>query len=66
LSNFSAKNLLINSHQAHQIAAHPFHHSPMGLPVDKKGLPVDNNPRSFGNHYGFGRHAGLEGLGNCW
>jgi hypothetical protein len=24
LSNFSAKNLLINSHQAHQIAAHPF------------------------------------------
>jgi hypothetical protein len=26
LSNFSAQNLLINSHQAHQIAAHPFHH----------------------------------------
>jgi hypothetical protein len=24
LSNFSAKNLLINSHQAHQIAAHPY------------------------------------------
>jgi hypothetical protein len=24
LSNISAKNLLINSHQAHQIAAHPF------------------------------------------
>jgi hypothetical protein len=23
LSNFSAQNLLINSHQAHQIAAHP-------------------------------------------
>jgi hypothetical protein len=34
LSNFSAKNLLINSHQAHQIAAHPFHHLPMGLPDD--------------------------------
>jgi hypothetical protein len=26
LSNFSAKNLTINSHIAHQIAAHPFHH----------------------------------------
>jgi hypothetical protein len=34
LSNSSAKNLLINSHQAHQIAAHPFHHLPMGLPDD--------------------------------
>jgi hypothetical protein len=32
LFNFSTKNLLINSHQAHQIAAHPFHHLPMGLP----------------------------------
>jgi hypothetical protein len=31
LSNFSAQNILINSHQAHQIAAHPFHHLPMGL-----------------------------------
>jgi hypothetical protein len=30
LSNFSAKNLLINSLQAHQIAAHPFHHLPNG------------------------------------
>ena len=29
------------------------------------GLP-DDNPSSFGDHYGFGRHAGLEGLGNCW
>jgi hypothetical protein len=46
LSNFSAKNLLINSHQAHQIAAHPFHHLPVGLP--------DDNPSSFGDHYGFG------------
>jgi hypothetical protein len=54
LSNFSAKNLLINSHQAHQIAADPFHHLPMGLP--------DDNPRSFGDHYGFGCHAGLDGL----
>jgi hypothetical protein len=54
LSNFSAKNLLINSHQVHQIAAHPFHHLPMGLP--------DDNPSSFGDHYGFGRHAELEGL----
>jgi hypothetical protein len=54
LSNFSAKNKnpLINSHQAHQIAAHPFHHLPMGLP--------DDNPSSFGDHYGFGCHAGLE------
>jgi Ni,Fe-hydrogenase I cytochrome b subunit len=26
LSNFSAKNLLINSQHAHQIAAHHFHH----------------------------------------
>jgi hypothetical protein len=34
LSNFSAKNLLINSHQAHQITVHPFHHLPMGLPDD--------------------------------
>jgi hypothetical protein len=23
-----SQNLLINSHQAHQIAAHPFHHPP--------------------------------------
>jgi hypothetical protein len=51
--NCSAKNLLINSHQAHQIAAHPFHHLPMGLP--------DDNPSSFGDHYVFGHHAGLEG-----
>jgi hypothetical protein len=58
LSNFSAKNLLINSHQAHQIAAHPFHHLPMSLP--------DQNSSSFGDHYGFGRHAGLEGLSSCW
>jgi hypothetical protein len=43
LSNFSAKNLLINSHQVHKIAAHPFHHLPMGLP--------DDNPSSFGDHY---------------
>jgi hypothetical protein len=54
LFNFSAKNLLINSHQVHKIAAHPFHHLLMGLP--------DDNPSSFGDHYGFGRHAGLEGL----
>jgi hypothetical protein len=54
LSNFSAKNLLINSHQAHQIAAHPFHHLPMGV--------SDDNPSSFGDHYGFGHHAGLDGL----
>jgi hypothetical protein len=46
LSNFSfsAQNLLIHSHQAHQIAAHPFHHLPMGLP--------DDNPSSFGDHCG--------------
>jgi hypothetical protein len=61
LSNFSAQNLaaqnlLINSHQAHQIAAHPFHHVPMPM-----GLP-DDNPSSFGHHCGIGRHAGLEGL----
>jgi hypothetical protein len=52
LDYFSAKNLLINSHQAHQIAAHHFHHLPMSLP--------DDNPSSFGDHYGFGRHAA------CW
>jgi hypothetical protein len=52
LSNFSAKNLLIMSHQAHQIAAHPFHHLPMGLP--------DDNPSSFGDHFGFVFHAVLE------
>jgi hypothetical protein len=58
LSNCSAKNLLINSHQAHQIAAHPFHHLPIiGL--------SDDNPSSFGDHYGFGRHAGLDGLASC-
>jgi hypothetical protein len=51
---FSAKNLLMNSHQAHQIAAHPFHHLPMGLP--------DDNPSSFGDHCGMGRHSGLDGL----
>jgi hypothetical protein len=53
LSNFSAKNLLIKSHQAHQIAAHPFHCLAMGLP--------DDNPSSFGDHYGFGHHAVLKG-----
>jgi hypothetical protein len=58
LSNFSAQNLLINSHQAHQIAAHPFHHLPMGLP--------DDNPSSFGHHCGIGCHAGLEGLASFW
>jgi hypothetical protein len=49
-----AKNLLINSHQAHQIAAHPVHHLPMHM-----GLP-DDNPSTFGNHYGFGCHDGLD------
>jgi hypothetical protein len=53
LLKFSAKNPLFNSHQAHKIAAHPVHHLPMGLP--------DDNPSSFGDHYGFGCHAGLEG-----
>jgi hypothetical protein len=57
LSNFSAKNIPINSHQVHKIAAHPFHHLSMGLP--------DDNPSSFGDHYGFGRHAGLDGLASC-
>jgi hypothetical protein len=57
--NFSAKNLLINSHQAYQITAHPFHHLPMGLP--------DDNPSSFGDHCGIGRHAEeLDGLASCW
>jgi hypothetical protein len=42
LSNISAPNLLINSHQAHQIAAHPFHHLPVGLP--------DDDPSSFVHH----------------
>jgi hypothetical protein len=54
LSNFLAKNLLINSHQAYQIAAHPVRHLPIQM-----GLP-DDNPSSFGDHYGFGCHAGLE------
>jgi hypothetical protein len=40
LSNFSAQNLLINSHQAQKIAAHPFHHLPMGL-------KPDDNPRKL-------------------
>jgi hypothetical protein len=43
LSNFSAQNLLINSHQAHQIAAHPFHHLPMGLPDDKAHVATIKN-----------------------
>jgi hypothetical protein len=62
LSNFSAKNLLINSNQAHQIAAHPVHHLSMQM-----GLP-DDNPNTFGDHYGFGcsTGAGLEGLASCW
>jgi hypothetical protein len=60
LSNFSAKNPLINSHQAHQIAAHPDHHLPMQM-----GLQ-DDNPSSFGDHYGFECHAGLERLATCW
>jgi hypothetical protein len=55
LSNFSAQNLLINSHQAsHQIAAHPVHHLPMGLP--------DDNPSSFGHHCGIRRHAAVIGI----
>jgi hypothetical protein len=59
LSNFSAKNLLINSYQVHQIAAHPFRRLPMGL--------SDDNPSSFGDHRGFGRHAEeLDGLASCW
>jgi hypothetical protein len=58
LSNFSVQNLLINSHQAHQIAAHPFHRLQMGLP--------DDNPSSFEDHCGIGCHAGLEGLPSCW
>jgi hypothetical protein len=47
----STRNLLINSHQANQIAANPFHHLPTGLP--------DDNPSSFGDHYGIGLHAGF-------
>jgi hypothetical protein len=58
LSNFSAKNLLIKSHQVHQIAAHPVNHLPMSLP--------DDNPSSFGDHYCFGGHDGFEGLASCW
>jgi hypothetical protein len=58
LSNFSAQNLLINSHQAHQIAAHPFHHLPMGLP--------DDNPSTFGHHCGIGRNAGLGKSTSYW
>jgi hypothetical protein len=57
----SAQNILMTiSHQVHQIASHPFHHLPMGLP-----LP-DDNPSSFGHHCGIGCHAGLEGLASCW
>jgi hypothetical protein len=41
--------MMVISHQAHQIDAHPFHHLPMGLP--------DDNPSSFGHHCGIGRHA---------
>jgi hypothetical protein len=26
----------------------------------------DDNPSSFGDHYGFGRHDGLDGLASCW
>jgi hypothetical protein len=58
LSNFSAQNLLINSHQAHQIAAHPFHHLPMGLP--------DDNQSSFGHHCGIRHDSVLEKKGSCW
>jgi hypothetical protein len=44
-----------SSTSAHQIAANPFHHLPMGLP--------DDNPSSFGDHYGSpGGHAGFDGL----
>jgi IS1 family transposase len=52
LSNFSAQNLLINSHQAHQIAAHPFHHLQMGL--------QDDNPSSLGDHYSLSHWM------SCW
>jgi hypothetical protein len=42
-----------------QIAAHPFHHLPMGLSDDK--------PSSFGDHYGFGCHAEeLDGLASYY
>jgi hypothetical protein len=62
LSNFSAKNLLINSLQAHQhirlllilFIISRCHYLPMGLP--------DDNPSSFGDHYDSGGHAGLDGL----
>jgi hypothetical protein len=40
LSNFSAQNLLIHCNQAHQIAAHPFHHLPMGLPNDNPNVHI--------------------------
>jgi hypothetical protein len=30
------------------------------------GLPDDNPSSSFGDHYGFGGHDGLEGLASCW
>jgi hypothetical protein len=65
LSNFSAKNLQINGHQTHQIAAHHFNHLPIAIALQATST-TDDNPNSFGDHYGFGRHAGLEGLGNCW
>jgi hypothetical protein len=29
------------------------------------GLP-DDNPSSFGDHYGSGGHAELDGLASCW
>jgi hypothetical protein len=29
------------------------------------GLP-DDNPSSFGDHYGFGRRPELDGLASCW
>jgi hypothetical protein len=52
LSNFSAQNLLINTHQAHQIAALAFHHLPMGL-------PADDNSSSFAHHCGIRHHSWL-------
>jgi hypothetical protein len=43
---FSQKNLSHQQQNAHQIAAHPVHHLPMGL--------ADDNSRSFEVHIGLG------------
>ena len=53
-SNFSAKTIPTISHNAHQNAAHPLQHIPMGLP--------DDVAKFLGGHLGLVGSAGVDVL----